>query len=764
MAKVKEQTSFLKKALESLTQEGFDEAVRIFQKYWLKNEIVDVNGTNDGGCDIKIYKSKRELKKCVQVTVRKDWENKLKIELKNANNLITKYGYSDKYDFFCSSVISDEKVNEYKKYALEEYDIDLTIYEANRLSQIECPKLKNYLYSLHDDVIIKPNQLNLDKVTKSIYDLLTVGKGTTDIKNDLLNSLIISILYEKESMTIVSLKSELEKRLNKTLPDITHTINLLKTARRVVKDPDNSEKIKLSESEFSTAKDIFAYASLVEQEFITNFKSILTKYNITKEDEVLDHLKSLYRSYYKNDIDDSFNTSNNKEEDIFKSFNKYLNTIISDESLRVSFICEIKQLCEDNTYLNRISASESFLSLYKSDKLEQYVNHSQKSIYVDTPVLVYMLCATFQIGNIVDWKDSLYRSVKSLYDLQSINPEKLHFNIMLDYIGEVAGELKKAYQISQLEDAPFFSNLGNTRNTFYNYYRHLKDNDLIDVDNEMESFVDFLGAFGIDEYVFLNNEEKSLTRKLREIIEDMEIEIKSCPLLDDFNNAKTEYEKQLYDKSKSDYAITHDVRQILYLLNADNYENEIFITWDMSLPKFRDKLMSNNTRFKYFPIYNPAKLSNKIALESFNINSSAITNDIFIYADRTFSISNKVKSLLEIIAPIYDSKDAKNNKVLKSLGEIRKQQKDSLDYNESELSTQNLPIEEVFIKMLELVDNKEKECPKNNMSKKFKAFMIDQNNETYIINVVKQGSEDFVKNKKLNLDDFFEKVSKVEIK
>ena len=94
MAKVKEQTSFLKKALESLTQEGFDEAVRIFQKYWLKNEIVDVNGTNDGGCDIKIYKSKRELKKCVQVTVRKDWENKLKIELKNANNLITKYGYS----------------------------------------------------------------------------------------------------------------------------------------------------------------------------------------------------------------------------------------------------------------------------------------------------------------------------------------------------------------------------------------------------------------------------------------------------------------------------------------------------------------------------------------------------------------------------------------------------------------------------------------------------------------------------------------------
>ena len=119
--------------------------------------------------------------------------------MKKADILITKYCYSDKYDFFCSSVISEEKSNELKKYASEEYDIDLTIYEANRLSQLDCPELKNYLYSLHGDVIIKPTQLNLDKATKSIYDLLTVGKGTTDIKYDLLNSLIISILYEKES-------------------------------------------------------------------------------------------------------------------------------------------------------------------------------------------------------------------------------------------------------------------------------------------------------------------------------------------------------------------------------------------------------------------------------------------------------------------------------------------------------------------------------------------------------------------------------------
>lgn len=763
MAKKKEQTSFLQRAIEGLSQDGFDEAVRIFQKYYLKNEIVDVNGTNDGGCDIKIYENKRELKKCVQVTVRKDWESKLKKELLNANELISKYSYSDKYDFFCSSVISESKIEECKQYALNNYSIDLTIYEAHRLSQLQCPELKNHLYALHDDIIIKPDQLNIDKVTKSIYDFLTVGKGSTDIKNDILNSFIISILYEKESMDIDSLRKELEKRLHKNIPDITHLINLLKSAQRVVKDPNDNKKIKLSDSEFNLAKDIFAYASLVEQEFEMVFQKIVSKFGVSNGDGLLQHLKQLYKNYYKNDIDDSFNNSHKKEEDVFKSFNTYLNSVIPDAKSRSSFVCEIKQLCEDNTYLNRISASESFLSLYKSDRLEQYVTQNQKNVFVDTPVLVYLLCATFQIDNTNDWNDSFYRSVKSLYGLQSNNPEKFNFNIMQDYIGEVVGELKKAYQIAQLEDAPFFANLGNTRNTFYNYYRHLKDNDLMEVGEEIRCFSDFLDAFGIEEFALNVDNDNSLNKRMREIIEDMEIGIATCPYFDEFSSAKTIYEKLLYDKSKSDSAKTHDVRQMLYLLNNDRNNNEVFITWDVSLAKLRDKLLLTNNQYKHFPIYNPAKLSNKIALECFNIDSSAITNDIFIYADKTFSISNKVKSLLDILTPVFDSKDAKNSKVLKSLGEIRKHQKDSPEYNEVDLNKQNLPIEEVLIKMIELVFEKDKENQKNNMMNKFKLFMMNQHNEKYIVKVVEHGSKELANNKILDLSEFIENVSKVEV-
>ena len=55
---------FVKTAINSLSQEQFNELVRIFQEtYWERNEIVGVDGSGDGGCDIKIFVDKKEHQK-----------------------------------------------------------------------------------------------------------------------------------------------------------------------------------------------------------------------------------------------------------------------------------------------------------------------------------------------------------------------------------------------------------------------------------------------------------------------------------------------------------------------------------------------------------------------------------------------------------------------------------------------------------------------------------------------------------------------------
>lgn len=54
-------SDFLKTVIRSLSPEKFSEAVAIFERSYLNNEIVSVDGHDDGGCDIKIFKNRKEL-------------------------------------------------------------------------------------------------------------------------------------------------------------------------------------------------------------------------------------------------------------------------------------------------------------------------------------------------------------------------------------------------------------------------------------------------------------------------------------------------------------------------------------------------------------------------------------------------------------------------------------------------------------------------------------------------------------------------------
>ena len=156
---------FIQSTIISLKKEEFDELVRIFQNEYWKYEVVNVDGTNDGGCDFKIFINKRECKKCVQVTIQEKIDSKIKSDLKKVSKKISDYGYSNKFEFYWSKKISDDKIDEYKKIAIDEYDIDLEIYDAKKLSQLKCKGVTDYIYSLHKGVIMNPEDINIDKTT-----------------------------------------------------------------------------------------------------------------------------------------------------------------------------------------------------------------------------------------------------------------------------------------------------------------------------------------------------------------------------------------------------------------------------------------------------------------------------------------------------------------------------------------------------------------------------------------------------------------------
>lgn len=757
--------NFILEAIKGLSKEEFDELVRIFQLSYLHNsEAVIVDGANDGGCDIKVFQNKREIKKCVQVTVQKQIELKLKKDLEKVAQMISQYGYSNKFEFYCSISISEDKIEEYKKFAIDEYDIELDIYEAKRLSQLNCKEIVDYIYSLHSDVILKPEQMNIDRATKTLYDLLANGKDTSDIKNSLVDSVIISILYEKAPIDMIGLKEELEKRLGKNLPDILHSVNNLKSDQRIIKAPSNPKLLCLSELEQNNVQEILASSAKIEKDFCTSFTEILAKYEIVYTQDILDELKNLYKFNYSNDIDDNTKGDDNANLKIFESFKKYLTNLIEKEENVDSLINDIKDLCSKNSYLNKISASESFLSLYKSNQLEQYLSQKHKDIYLDTPTFVYLLCAYYGVED-NDWDNPFYRSMKSLIKLKDSYSDKISFYITQNYLGEVAGEIKKALLFSQFENYPFFKDMGGTSNTLFNYYEYLKKGKLFYDEDDIETFSDFIYSLGLENTdPNDNNFFKGTSQFLYEVAENFDINVVRWSQNERFGDFRILYEKILLakEKNKSEAAITNDVNQVIASLEHD-IDNDCYLTtWDTTIHLLRDRVLSENEhlQYHYFNICNPARLSNRIALENFNINESALTNDIFVYADKRYDISNRVKSLLELIAPFLKENGTGSKKLIRKLGKIRKdqiEQRGSEAGNERE--EKNLPIEEIF--ML-LIPNKEKEKEDKNIMEKFSFFMSSEDNTDYIIDVINQISElkDY---KTYDFTDYFNKIETVDL-
>lgn len=763
MAQQKAVRSFILEAIKGLRPDEFSELVRTFQTSYLhNNEAINVDGANDGGCDIKIFQSKREIKKCVQVTTQKQIELKLKKDLEKVSKMISQYRYSNKFEFYCSIPISEDKIEEYKKFAIDEHDIELDIYEAKRLSQLNCKEVVDYIYSLHSDVVLKPEQMNIDKATKTLYDLLANGKDSSDIKNSLVDSVIISILYEKAPIDSLELKNELENRLGKNLPDILHSVNNLKTDRRIIKVPDNHNLIQLSELEYGNVKEILANSRKAEKDFCDSFAEILAKYQIDYNGEILNELKHLYQYHYSNDIDDNTQSDESENLAVFESFKKYLLNIIDDKEDICKLIQEISTLCSSNNYLNKISASESFLSLYKSNQLERYLNQKQKDIYLDTPTFVYLLCSYYGVDN-NDWDNPFYRSMKSLIKLKDTYPDKISFYITQNYLGEVAGEIKKALIFSQFESYPFFKDMGGTRNTLFNYYEYLKHSNLFDNNDNIEDFKDFIYSLGLDN-TNPNDSRffKDANQFLSQVAKDYEISIINWSQNDKYAEFKVAYEKILLanSKNKSEMAVRNDVNQVIVSLEHDRDTDCYLTTWDTTIHLLRDKVLSEDEHLKYsyFIICNPAKLSNRIALESFNIDGSALTNDIFAYADKRYDISNRVKSLLELIAPFLKGSGSK--KIFRKLGRIRKEQ---IELRGSEVGDgkeeKNLPIEEIF--ML-LIPNKNKEKEDKNIMAKFSLFMSSEENSDYIIDIINQIS-DLKDYKMYDFTEYFDKIKSIDL-
>lgn len=726
-------TKFFVSTIENLNQEDFNSLVALYQDDILGNKyIVNCDGTGDGGNDIKVYSNGYFRNRSAQITVQKNIDSKIREDLEKVQNNIREYGYSETFEFFWSHTVSESKLNEYRQVAKREYQIDLRFFDAKILASTKSKRISDFLYSIHR---VKPQDRDkIDSRSKVLFDILSHGANTSDIKNNIIDSAIVFYVNNRTSVDQSDICTYIKETINPLISKevVIQRINLLKSEQRLVSDSYNDKKVVLSSNESTIVNDIVKQTEIIQAEFESSFYAILSKYGQQdKYDNYFKFLLRLYESYYEFNIDEAssnidYNDSSIK---VFEDFRKFVKRNLNNDISTDDLICDIKQLCSDNDYINKICITTSFTSLYSSNKLDYYLRNTTKDIYLDTPLLVFCLCK-YYLEEETDWDDVNYSSTSELLDACERNP-KVSLFTTYEYIREAAGELQKALNISYFLEYDFVPNLGEIKNSFIKYYIYLKANQLLG--DEIDDFMGFVYDLGFDNLDpsspdFINDTSRMMAKFLIEYGVDIKSHKEFYP---DLENFVREYDIQLSDpyRNKSRTAKINDVKTFMMLAGKDSedYNNKIFATWDVSLYRFRETILKKyHERYEYFQIYNPARLLNKLGLEQFRTTPSSISNDIFVYADVNFNLSNKVKSLIESIAPILGKNVKKSHKFVKALSEIRQKE---LHTNKTEnITPAQLPLEDILLGIIVYYKS-------NNISD-FTAILIVEEYAMQVLNVL----------------------------
>ncbi|MDR1699065.1 MAG: hypothetical protein LBR75_04515, partial [Prevotellaceae bacterium] len=146
-----------------------------------------------------------------------------------------------------------------------------------------------------------------------------------------------------------------------------------------------------------------------------------------------------------------------------------------------------------------------------------------------------------------------------------------------------------------------------------------------------------------------------------------------------FQDIKKEYETNLafQNKERTNKAIENDLRTILYLSTTDNTKGEPFlITWDSVFYGFRKKILEKFPQtLKFWYIYSPLKVVDRLSVMNFNLNPKSINLNIIALTETNYNYSTKTSSFLDVISQFFNN-DNVNPNFIKKLNGLRKQTKD----------------------------------------------------------------------------------------
>lgn len=751
-----------KNIISTLSENMFRDFVKEYVKaYWKTDEVEITDGPWDGGVDLVFYKNNVPEKRNIQVTVQDKYETKLMNDVIKSKKNVDMYSYQSSLYFFISKPISHSKKDELNDKAERDYDISLRIYDANKLAcDIErYPKVRAFLMSLFSPKLLsKPT---FDIKNKVIYDMFTTGSNVANIKYDFINSFIQYYLLENSKKTIDDIQKQVNTQLTDNLSQKTILSQLDYQVKRGILVKDNFQRYSLSATTRGEFEKLRETSEILLQSLVLTIQQCLEKYGLHKfTNQVCNKLIELYNAHYNSEIEEisqSRDSKNISEHKVFEDLEGYLktlpytgevNTVVKDILLSVS----------DNVYLNKIAVTTMFTNLFKSNSFEEYFSVFKKNIYLDTQVLLQVICWSFKN---TDYDDMQYGAVKYLMQQVTSQKDKVCLLTTREYVEEAVYHLWEAYQLQRLLQIPAITELGPSKNVFFNFYLHLLNIGEAIYADFTDFLYDLLGDDISVEGMGQNEFIHEISGRIEKILEYCGIEVITTRYYDELRVAQKEYDLHLLDKrySKPRRAQNNDLICMLYLSEECNHINPdsnlldepFFITWDSTFYTFRKKFLNKFKGRSYFYIYTPMKFANRLSVMNLKINTACINYDIISLAENNFKYSNESISFIDTLSSFFRSDDANNWKLGQKLATMRKQQEEDSEISDFSVGRQVYQPVDVVLKNI-------KDHYNNDVKTSFEIIVkIFEKNEIadMIVDIISRGCEIITTNAKLD-DNYFQ--------
>ncbi len=517
--------------------------------------------------------------------------------------------------------------------------------------------------------------LDFDKNTKLLYDSLLMSPRVGKIKKAFVESYVQLYLYNHKDSSV----KEICDYLDKTIPHPNRKLyeNVVATMKRdgLI---DGEKKFHLTSDVEKAIESIVNQAAESEESLLKECEDICRKFNISLDSsELYDNISRLFDECYELDDATTEEEPSNKQQIQGKVTDQLVVYIAKEtglsEELSTNIATEFVFACCNNPIFDKCSTSKMFLNLFKQDKLEQYMSQTTRHLFLDTQILLQIVCTLYTNDTIS--LDSFYTDGRLFWNsVKSNNLTRLYTTN--SYVDEFVGNMIEAQRVASFLRFDLQDLFGESNNVFLRDY--LRQNKLGLTDSIEKYFSELLD---IDEDEVLSDDFHDIAyNAIADLLESIGIEIVDIPFYENYDEYRNEYQKALYlvGYEKKDQILNNDLNVILYMSDFAKKQQQppYLVTRDNSFVKVRKRIMEKIPSLSFWYIHSPLRVASMLSVMTLKLNPAVVNRNIVSIVEKSFDAYNN-DTFLDVMANYVDKSKLNEWDFAKKMKNLKKSLEES---------------------------------------------------------------------------------------